>query len=228
MNTKKTWRVAVLPGDGIGPEVIAQATRAIDALAAGDPELSIDYEIFEWPSHAWHEKHGESAPADYLARLEKFDAMAAAELLVMPSYYESLSMVTLEAWALGRPVIANGGCDVLAGQCVRSNAGLFYENYEEFAEALHTILAHNTLRQALGENGRTYFNTHYTWPVIEQKYLGMLERLEREGGSFVNHLNPLPGWLGRHRRDLPPGQEVVARLPTGPAPLAPSTEVGTR
>ena len=164
----------------------------------------------------------------FVSDLEKFDAMAAAELLVMPSYYESLSMVTLEAWALGRPVIANGGCDVLAGQCIRSNAGLFYENYEEFAEALHTILAHNTLRQALGENGRTYFNTHYTWPVIEQKYLGMLERLEREGGSFVNHLNPLPGWLGRHRRDLPPGQEVVARLPTGPAPLGPSTEVGTR
>jgi len=71
----KTWHVAVLPGDGIGPEVIAQATRAIDALVAADPELAIEYETFEWPSHAWHEKHGESAPADYLARLEKFDAI---------------------------------------------------------------------------------------------------------------------------------------------------------
>lgn len=71
----KTWRVAVLPGDGIGPEVIAQATRAIDALVAADPALAIEYETFEWPSHAWHEKHGESAPADYLARLEKFDAI---------------------------------------------------------------------------------------------------------------------------------------------------------
>ena len=154
--------------------------------------------------------------------------MAAAELLVMPSYYESLSMVTLEAWALGRPVLANGGCDVLAGQCVRSNAGLFYESYEEFAEALHTILAHSTLRRALGTNGRAYFNTHYTWPVIEQKYLDMLERLEHEGEPHVNHLEPLPGWFGRHRRNLPPGQEVVARLPTGPARLAASPEAGTR
>ena len=34
-------------------------------------------------------------------------------------------MVALEAWALGRPVLANGKCDVLKGQCMRSNAGLY-------------------------------------------------------------------------------------------------------
>ena len=45
----------------------------------------------------------------------------------MPSYFESLSMVALEAWALGRPVLANGRCDVLKGQCIRSDAGLYYE-----------------------------------------------------------------------------------------------------
>ena len=55
---------------------------------------------------------------------DKFDALAAADLLIMPSYFESLSMVALEAWALGRPVLANGRCDVLKGQCIRSNAGL--------------------------------------------------------------------------------------------------------
>ena len=47
----------------------------------------------------------------------------------MPSYLESLSMVALEAWAMGKPVLANAKCDVLQGQCLRSNAGLFYENY---------------------------------------------------------------------------------------------------
>ena len=65
----------------------------------------------------------------FLSDEDKFDAMAAAELLVMPSYYESLSMVALEAWALGKPVLANARCDVLKGQALRSNAGLFYESY---------------------------------------------------------------------------------------------------
>lgn len=75
MTAKNTWRVAVLPGDGIGPEVVAQATRALDALAAADDALDIDYDIFNWPSHAWHEAHGESAPADYLERLAGYDAI---------------------------------------------------------------------------------------------------------------------------------------------------------
>src|SRR4029077_17626602 len=55
----------------------------------------------------------------FLDDVDKFDAMAAADVLMMPSYYESLSMVALEAWALGRPVLANGKCDVLKGQCIR-------------------------------------------------------------------------------------------------------------
>ncbi|WP_348760898.1 isocitrate/isopropylmalate family dehydrogenase [uncultured Salinisphaera sp.] len=75
MTTQTTWRVAVLPGDGIGPEVIGQATRALDALAASDPALALDYDVFEWPSHAWHQAHGESAPADYLERLAGYDAI---------------------------------------------------------------------------------------------------------------------------------------------------------
>jgi glycosyltransferase involved in cell wall biosynthesis len=71
---------------------------------------------------------------------DKFDAMAAADVLIMPSYYESLSMVALEAWGLGTPVLANGRCDVLKGQCLRSNGGLFYEGYPEFSEALGALI----------------------------------------------------------------------------------------
>ena len=63
----------------------------------------------------------------FLSDEDKFDAMAAADVLVMPSYYESLSMVALEAWALGKPVLANAKCDVLKGQALRSNAALFYD-----------------------------------------------------------------------------------------------------
>ena len=66
----------------------------------------------------------------------------------MPSYFESLSMVALEAWALGRPVLANGRCDVLKGQCIRSNAGLYYESYEEFAEALYALESNGPLQRA--------------------------------------------------------------------------------
>jgi glycosyltransferase involved in cell wall biosynthesis len=148
---------------------------------------------------------------------DKFDAMAAADVLVMPSYYESLSMVALEAWALGRPVLANAKCDVLKGQALRSNAALFYESYGEFAEALFAITSSTSLSDALGRNGRAYFQTHYAWPVIERKYLKTFDRLTRQPKAERPVMAPLPGFLDRRARNLPAAVEVLAGVPTGAA-----------
>lgn len=112
----------------------------------------------------------------FLPEQEKWDGLAAADLLVIPSRFESLSMVTLEAWWAERPVLANAKCEVLRGQCLRSNAGLYYASYDEFREALLLLERDAALRQALGRNGRRYFDTHYAWPVIEQKYLDLIAR----------------------------------------------------
>ena len=116
----------------------------------------------------------------FLNEEDKFNALNGATLLVMPSFFESLSMVTLEAWALGKPVLANAQCEVLKGQCLRSNGGLYYENYEEFKEALALLLATPRLRERLGENGRAYYESNYTWDIVENKYLAILNRLERD------------------------------------------------
>ena len=147
---------------------------------------------------------------------DKFDAIAAADLLIMPSYFESLSMVALEAWALGRPVLANGKCDVLKGQCIRSNAGLYYETRAEFLATLGAIEQNRWLSATLGQNGRQFFREHYDWPVIERKYLEMLQRLAKEPAP-AHGMERLPGWLERRRQDLPAADEVLAKLPTGPA-----------
>lgn len=147
----------------------------------------------------------------------KFDALAACEALVMPSFYESLSMVALEAWAMGRPVLANARCDVLQGQCLRSNAGLFYADYPEFAETLHAVTTNPSLNAALGHNGRAFFRTHYAWPVIDAKYDAMLARLrEADASGRPQRMEPLPGWLARQRGTLKPAREVLAGLPAGP------------
>jgi glycosyltransferase involved in cell wall biosynthesis len=151
----------------------------------------------------------------FLSDEDKFDAMAAAEVLIMPSYYESLSMVALEAWALGKPVLANGRCDVLKGQCLRSDAGLFYENYAEFAETLYAITSGPGISGALGRNGMTYFRTHYAWPVVERKYLETFDRLAREPREAQPVLEPMPGFFARRRRTVPPADAVLAAIPSG-------------
>jgi glycosyltransferase involved in cell wall biosynthesis len=155
----------------------------------------------------------------FLEDQDKFDGIAASDLLIMPSYFESLSMVALEAWALGKPVLANGRCDVLKGQCIRSAAGLYYERYEEFAETLYSLESNGPLHARLGRNGREYFQRHYTFPVIERKYLDMFDRLERDNaaGGPRKPLEPLPGWFARRARTVPAANDVLARIPTGAA-----------
>lgn len=149
----------------------------------------------------------------FLSDQDKFDAIAAADALIMPSFFESLSMVALEAWALGRPVLANGRCDVLRGQCRRSNAGLYYDCYEEFAEALRMLTTDSALNRALGQNGRRFFTEHYTWPVIERKYQEMLAALAAQP-PLAGAMAPEPGWMESRRKTLEPARDVVARVPT--------------
>jgi glycosyltransferase involved in cell wall biosynthesis len=176
--------------------------RGLDLLLIGNPVMQV-------PDHHRIRHLG------FVSDRDKFDALAAADLLIMPSFFESLSMVALEAWALGRPVLANGRCDVLKGQCIRSRAGLYYESYEEFAEALYALESNGPLHARLGQNGREYFSRHYTWPVIERKYLDMLKRLQSE--TPARDIEPLPGWMARRRRDRPAAAAVLAGIPLGAA-----------
>jgi glycosyltransferase involved in cell wall biosynthesis len=181
-------------------QFLQRSAREIDLVLIGTPVLPI-------PAHPRIRHLG------YVTDRDKFDAIAGASLLVMPSYYESLSMVALEAWALGRPVLANARCDVLLGQCLRSNAGLFYENAGEFAGAITRLVDDPGLAAALGANGRRYYDDHYAWPVIEDKYLDMFARLTAEPPSHV--MAPLPGFFARHARTIPPAAQTVAAMPRG-------------
>jgi glycosyltransferase involved in cell wall biosynthesis len=168
-------------------------------------------------------KHPRIHHLGFLEDQDKYDAMAAAELLIMPSYLESLSMVALEAWAMGKPVLANAKCDVLQGQCLRSNAGLFYASFAEFAETMRSIDTTPSLQAALGRNGRAFFERHYAWPVIEKKYVDMLNQLSKE--SSPRTMEPTPGWFSRRRKSQQPADDVVKNLPAGPyrEPKAAST-----
>jgi glycosyltransferase involved in cell wall biosynthesis len=106
---------------------------------------------------------------------DKLNGMSAAAALLMPSPLESLSIVTLEAWSVGTPVIVNGGCAVLRGHCLRSNGGLYYTDYDEFEACLDLLLEQRELAAALGANGRHYIQQHYQWDVIDQKLMKVVD-----------------------------------------------------
>jgi glycosyltransferase involved in cell wall biosynthesis len=95
--------------------------------------------------------------------------LASASMLVVPSPYESLSIVLLEAWNRGTPALVNGGCDVLRGQALRSDGALYYRTYDEFAHAVEYLLRNPETRRRLGQNGLAYVEREYRWPTVMGK-----------------------------------------------------------
>jgi glycosyltransferase involved in cell wall biosynthesis len=115
----------------------------------------------------------------YLGRIDeqdKHDALAGALAVVVPSRYESLSLLTLEAFAQGTPVLVNGRSDVLVGQVERSRAGRTYTDLDSFIRGLREV---GDERAALGKKGLEYVKQQ-GWPQVVAAYREEMERILEE------------------------------------------------
>ena len=129
--------------------------------------------------------------AGMLPEAERLEALQAATVVAVPSPYESLSLLALEAFAVGTPVLANARSEVVREHCQRSNAGLYYGDRDEFVECLKLLIGDANLREALGRNGQEYIRANYEWDVILHKYEQLIKgvatpraaRSRRAGGS---------------------------------------------
>ena len=108
--------------------------------------------------------------AGLLSESDRLRALEAATVVVVPSPFESLSLLALEGMAVGNPVLCNARADVLVEHCRRSNAGLYYSTRDEFIECVDFLLADWELRERMGRNGQQYVAANYSWSVIMAKY----------------------------------------------------------
>jgi glycosyltransferase involved in cell wall biosynthesis len=122
-------------------------------------------------------RHRKIRALGYVDENRKQALLRDASVLVQPSRFESLSLVLLEAWLVGTPVLVNGGCSVLREQVVEAGGGLYYENGDEFREALTYLLSRPRIGRALAGAGRAFTAENYSWEAIERKYLAVMERV---------------------------------------------------
>jgi len=108
--------------------------------------------------------------AGRLSDRERLQALEAADVVVVPSPFESLSLLALEALSVGTPILVNARSAVLVEHCVRSNGGLYYADRDEFVACLSLLMSDGPLREALGRNGREYVRNNYRWDVVLAKY----------------------------------------------------------
>jgi glycosyltransferase involved in cell wall biosynthesis len=112
---------------------------------------------------------------------EVYDAMSACEFLVQPSFFESFSLVMMEAWLCGRAVLVNGRCDVTRHHAVNSNGGLYFTSLGEFCETVDLLLGRPDVRAQLAAAGRRYVLQNFTWTDVVRRFLNFVARIEVEG-----------------------------------------------
>jgi glycosyltransferase involved in cell wall biosynthesis len=103
----------------------------------------------------------------------KRDALAGALLTVQPSVRESFSLVLMESWAQGTPVLVNAGCDVTRHFALESGGGVPFANFAEFAGLVDYVRAHPDVRAALGARGQAYVRDRFDWSRILLRYAAL-------------------------------------------------------
>ena len=103
-------------------------------------------------------------------------AIAGAAVVVVPSPYESLSLVQLEAWGHGRPTLANAASPVLVGQSQRSGGGLWYRDADEYVVMLDMLARTAPLAGAIGRQGRRWVGETCSWERVRAVWQEALAR----------------------------------------------------
>lgn len=121
--------------------------------------------------------HQDIISLGFLSNSDKNNAIKASELLVMPSPFESLSIVLLEAWYFEKAVLVNGNCKVLKGQCERSGGGICFFDEETFCQQLEILTNPKTNIDLMAHSGKKFVIKHYSWESISKKYLSLSQEL---------------------------------------------------
>lgn len=108
---------------------------------------------------------------------DKYDAYAAARAFCNPSQMESFSIVIMESWMAGTPVLVNGHCEVTTDFVKKAGGGLYYTCYGQFAAALDYLLEHEDTARRMGASGRAFVRENFAWDVIVDRYTRYFEAL---------------------------------------------------
>jgi glycosyltransferase involved in cell wall biosynthesis len=119
----------------------------------------------------------------FVSRQDKIDAYGGAALFCQPSVMESFSIVIMEAWLCGTPVLVNARCPVTVEHCLQSQGGLFFDDYLEFEGCLQALLEQPDRSRNLAENGRHYVLAHFHWDRVSEKFIQLFRRTWVEIGS---------------------------------------------
>lgn len=114
----------------------------------------------------------------FVDRQDKYDAIAASEFLCQPSKNESFSLVIMESWLCGRPVLVHEKCAVTANFAREAEGGLYFNDYFEFEGCTDFFLSKKDTAAQMGRNGCAYVKKNFDWDIIVDKYKEFFENMD--------------------------------------------------
>ncbi len=126
-------------------------------------------------------EHPDIVSTGMVSEEDKWDILGGATAMVSSSAYESFSLVLLEAWTVGVPVMVNAACAATMEHCRRSGGGLWFDSYRSFEVAVERMVGDGELRTALGDAGRLYTERFYRWDAILDRYTAFLATVVARG-----------------------------------------------
>ncbi len=124
------------------------------------------------PKQPWIAYHG------FVDAARKRALMAGAAGFVLPSRYESFSIVTLEAMAQGTPVLVNGQCEVMREHIEASAGGYCFTDGAQMTERMRRLLTLDPeTRARMGAAGRAYVLERYGEDAVRTRLVDCVERV---------------------------------------------------
>ena len=88
---------------------------------------------------------------------------------------ESFSLVIMESWLCGRPVLVHEACNVTSYFAKTARGGLYFKNYLDFEGCVNYILTNREIAERMGRNGGQFVRDNFSWDVIVRKYMDFFE-----------------------------------------------------
>src|SRR5262249_41557624 len=132
-----------------------------------------------------------------LAGVRKWEALADADLFVLPSHQEGFSMAITEALAARCPVVATDSCNFEELASHHCGIEIPHDDMHAFVDAVNQLLADPAKRKKLGQNGRALIERRYTWERVAADLLKVYtwimkgRPLPRDGSPVWREVTPV-------------------------------------
>ncbi len=122
-------------------------------------------------------ERGDIADLSHVTEEEKQSLIQHSLFVCQPSQNESFSIVLMEAWLQGVPVVVSAGCPVTKRHVIESGGGLYFASSDDFAGICEELARNDQLRCTLGAAGRRYVEKKFNWKAVLERFDQVVEEV---------------------------------------------------